>query len=53
MLLGRGSRAAQAVAPLQTRVSLPMGKLRGGGFARIVVADAQGRCAWSNPYFFD
>jgi hypothetical protein len=52
MVLGRGSRAAQSVAPLQTRVSLPLGKLREGGFARIVVADAQGRRAWSNPHFF-
>jgi hypothetical protein len=51
MVLGRGSRAAQSVAPLQTRVSLPLGKLREGGFARIVVADAQGRRAWSNPHF--
>ena len=52
MVLGRGSRAAQSVAPLQTRVTLPLGKLREGNFARIVVADAQGRRAWSNPFFF-
>ena len=52
MVLGRGSRAAQAVAPLQTRVSLPLTRLREGGFARVVVADAQGRRAWSNPHFF-
>jgi len=52
MVLGRGSRAAQSVAPLQTRVTLPLAKLREGGFARIVVADAAGRRAWSNPHFF-
>jgi hypothetical protein len=52
MVLGHGSRAAQSVAPLQTRVSLPLARLRQGGFARVVVADAQGRRAWSNPHFF-
>jgi hypothetical protein len=52
MVLGRGSSAAQAVAPLQTRAVLPLEKLRDGGFARIVVADATGKRAWSNPYYF-
>jgi hypothetical protein len=52
MVLGRGSSAAQAVAPLQTRAVLPLEKLRDGGFARIVVADAAGKRAWSNPYYF-
>jgi hypothetical protein len=51
-LLGRGSRSAESVAPLQTRVSLPLAKLRSGPFARVVVADAAGRRAWSNPHFF-
>ena len=49
MVLGRGSRAAQSVAPGQTRVRLPYAGLRQGGFARVVVADAAGRRAWSNP----
>ena len=52
MVLGRGSAAAQSVMPLQTRVVLPVEKFRAGGFARIVVADATGKRAWSNPYFF-
>jgi hypothetical protein len=52
MVVGRGSRAAQSVAPLQTRVTLPLARLREGNFARIVVADAAGRRAWSNPHFF-
>ncbi|CAH0200926.1 PHP domain-containing protein [Roseomonas sp. CECT 9278] len=52
MVLGRGSRAAQSVAPLQTRARLPIAALRAGGFARVVVADAQGRRAWSNPIHF-
>ena len=49
MVLGRGSSAAQSVAPLQTKVVLPLAKLSDGGFARIVVADAPGKRAWSNP----
>jgi hypothetical protein len=52
MVLGRGSRAAQSVAPIQTRARLSTAALRAGGFARVVVADAQGRRAWSNPIHF-
>jgi hypothetical protein len=52
MVLGRGSRAAQSVAPCQTRARLSIAGLRAGGFARVVVADAQGRRAWSNPMYF-
>ncbi len=52
MVLGRGSRAAQSVASGQTRVRLPYTALKAGGFARIVVADAAGRRAWSNPVYF-
>lgn len=53
MVLGRGSRAAQHVAPGTTRVRLPIAKPRSGGFARVVVADAQGRRAWANPVHFE
>ncbi len=53
MVLSRGSRAAQHVAPGTTRIRLPVAKHRGGGFARVVVADALGRRAWANPVFFD
>jgi len=53
IVLGRGSRAAQSVAAGQTRVRLPHAALRVGGFARIVVADAAGRRAWSNPIHFE
>jgi len=52
MVLGRGSRAAQSVAPFQTRARLSITALRAGGFARVVVADAQGRRAWANPIYF-
>ena len=53
MVLGRGSRAVQSVAAGQTRVRLPHATLRAGGFARIVVADAAGRRAWTNPVIFE
>ena len=52
IVLGRGSRAAQSVAPFQTRARLSIAALRAGGFARVVVADAHGRRAWSNPIHF-
>ncbi len=52
MLLGRGSRAAQHVARDVTRVSLPLDAVKAGGYARVVVADAQGRRAWTNPVWF-
>ncbi|MEI6160231.1 MAG: hypothetical protein WCP77_10380, partial [Roseococcus sp.] len=52
MVLGRGSHAAQSVDLCQTRARLPISALRAGGFARVVVADAQGRRAWSNPVQF-
>jgi hypothetical protein len=48
MLLGRGSRAEQVLAPAQERVRLPTAKFK-GGFARAVVVDEQRRRAWSNP----
>lgn len=53
MLLGRGSRAVQHVEPGITRASLPYDAHRAGGYARIVVADAEGRRAWANPVHFD
>jgi hypothetical protein len=36
-----------------TRVRLPLNRLRRGGYARVVVVDAAGRKAWSNPIWFD
>ena len=48
MLLGRGSRAEQVLAPSGERVRLPAGKFK-GDYARAVVVDAKGRRAWSNP----
>lgn len=53
MAVGRGSRAVQSVAADQTHARLPLEVLRPGGHARVVVADAAGRRAWTNPVFFD
>jgi hypothetical protein len=50
--LGRGSRAVQRVSDGITRASLPLQRLREGGYARIVVRDAAGRCAWAQPRFW-
>ena len=52
MVLGRGSRASQHVASDTTRVTLPLDVVKGGGFARIVVVDNQGRRAWTNPVWW-
>lgn len=52
IVLGRGSRAVQHIEPGTTRVSLPLAPVRAGGYARIVVADAEGRRAWTNPVWF-
>jgi hypothetical protein len=52
MALGRGSRATQIVEPGTTRATLPLAQLKPGGFARMVVADADGRRAWTNPVWF-
>jgi hypothetical protein len=53
MVLGRGSRAEQSLRAGQTSASLPLERLRPGGFARIVVVDGGGRRAWSSPVRLD
>lgn len=53
MLLGRGSKAETAFGPNLRRTRLPLERIRRGGYARIVVVDAGGRKAWSNPYWLD
>jgi hypothetical protein len=53
MVLGRGSCAERSLKAGQTCASLPLEKLRPGGFARIVVIDGDGRRAWSNPIRMD
>ena len=38
--------------PGTTRVKLPLRAIRSGGFARIVVVDAESRRAWTNPVWW-
>jgi hypothetical protein len=52
MVLGRGPRAAQHLGTGITRVTLPLERVKAAGFARIVVADSQGRRAWTNPVWW-
>ena len=47
-LLGRGTRVAHKIEPGQTRAILPTEKFAGDWF-RLVVTDAAGKSAWSNP----
>jgi predicted metal-dependent phosphoesterase TrpH len=50
-LLGKGSRNTQVLGHGLTRVRLQASKLGKEGFRRITVVDAQGRKAWSNPFW--
>ena len=51
-LLGRGSRAVNVAGRQLTRASLPLEGFAGDWF-RVVVTDAAGRSAWSNPVWLD
>jgi len=53
MALGKGSAAVQEVGDGLTRVTLPAERLLRGGHSRIVVTDALGRRAWTNPYWYE
>jgi predicted metal-dependent phosphoesterase TrpH len=50
-LLGRGSRSVSAEVRGQTAARLPLGRMGKAGYARVVVMDEAGRCAWSNPWW--
>jgi hypothetical protein len=50
-LQGWGSREVHAVGQNLTRARLPAYKLGKQGFMRITIVDAQGRRAWSNPFW--
>ena len=50
-LQGKGSRATQVLGRDLTRVRLPATKLGESSFMRVTVVDAQGRRAWSNPFW--
>ncbi|HUA50710.1 MAG TPA: CehA/McbA family metallohydrolase [Candidatus Sulfotelmatobacter sp.] len=53
ILLGRGSRAENVLGRELRRASLPLARVRQGGYGRVVVVDDAGRRAWSNPFWFD
>ena len=52
MALGRGSASAREIGDGLERVRLPLEGLRRGGHVRLVVTDAEGRRAWTNPRWF-
>jgi hypothetical protein len=52
MVLGRGSSAAHVLGDGLTRVTLPLERVKAGGYARVVVADKEGRRAWTNPVWW-
>jgi hypothetical protein len=47
-LVGRGTRAVSLATPQRSRARLPIEKFAGDWF-RLVVADAAGKLAWTNP----
>jgi hypothetical protein len=51
-LVGRGSRATHVAGRQLTRASLPLERFA-GDWLRLVVIDAAGRSAWSNPVWLD
>ena len=53
IVLGRAAGSQQIFGNNLTRVTLPINYVLPGGFARVVVVDAYGRKAWSNPLWFD
>ena len=50
--LGRGSASATVFGAGLREARLPLDALRTGGHVRVVVVDAQGRRAWSNPVWW-
>ncbi len=52
-LQGKGSRVAQVLGQDLTEVRLPAQRLGKHSHLRVTVVDAQGRRAWSNPFWRD
>lgn len=50
-LQGKGSRAVQSLGAGQTRVRLQASRLGKTSFMRVTTVDAQGKRAWSNPFW--
>jgi len=53
MAVGRASAGATAFGPNLCSARLPLDKFRAGGYLRVVVVDAAGKRAWSNPVWLD
>lgn len=53
MALGRATAGLAAYGSALRSARLPLEKFRAGGHFRIVVVDAEGRRAWSNPVWLD
>ena len=52
-LQGKGSRVTQVLGQDLTEVRLPAQRLGKHSHLRVTVVDAQGRRAWSNPFWRD
>jgi hypothetical protein len=53
MLLGRGSASEVVFGAGLRQARLKMDCLMPGGYGRVVVTDAAGKRAWSNPFWLD
>jgi hypothetical protein len=53
MLLGRASASEVVFGTEVRRARLNIGCLEAGGYGRVVVTDAAGKRAWSNPFWLD
>ena len=53
ILLGRGSVGEVRFGPDLTEVRFPLTALRSSPYGRVVVMDAAGKRAWSNPFWLD
>ncbi len=53
MLLGRASASEVVFGADLRQARLPLGCLKANGYGRVVVTDAAGKRAWSNPFWLD
>jgi hypothetical protein len=53
MLLGRATASEVVFGNDLRQARLPLGCLTPGGYGRVVVTDAAGKRAWSNPFWLD
>lgn len=53
MLLGRGTAGKAVFGTDMVSASLPLDIIKAGGYGRVVVVDARGKRAWSNPFWLD